>query len=237
MTAGMDSMGPDGPGWLALISAVTSVVGSAAIIGAAVFASRSLRPRASVLHGTVATPVGSLARRRETDDQTEWLRRTQWALEAAASANDRMYSYGAVILEALARSDLTGAEDKAILDTVWAGSYTKMRDNEIRALIAECRVVIERKKDESTLPNSVQRPADREGEWQDLPVSGKNEATRRSPAGNATTKDQVFATLRREILAARLKVTLDEQLGRETSPTVIRLSNMKLPPIPALHGS
>lgn len=44
-------------------------------------------------------------------------------------------------------------------------------------------------------------------------------------------KDQVFYTLRREILAARLKVTLDEQLNRETSPTVLRLSRMKLPPI------
>jgi hypothetical protein len=44
-------------------------------------------------------------------------------------------------------------------------------------------------------------------------------------------KDQVFATLRREILAARLKVTLDEQLNRETSPMVKRLARMKLPPI------
>lgn len=44
-------------------------------------------------------------------------------------------------------------------------------------------------------------------------------------------KDEVFATLRREILAARLKVTLDKQLNRETSPTVKALAGMKLPPI------
>jgi hypothetical protein len=44
-----------------------------------------------------------------------------------------------------------------------------------------------------------------------------------------TKKDEIFRTLRREILAARLKVTLDEQLGRETSPTVMRLAGMKLP--------
>lgn len=43
-------------------------------------------------------------------------------------------------------------------------------------------------------------------------------------------KDQVFDTLRREILAARLKVTLDEQLKRPTSATVKRLARMKLPP-------
>ncbi|WP_146069186.1 hypothetical protein [Arthrobacter sp. ZGTC412] len=40
----------------------------------------------------------------------------------------------------------------------------------------------------------------------------------------------MFESLRREILTARLKVTLDEQLGRETSPTVKRLSMMALPP-------
>ncbi|MGY4541378.1 hypothetical protein ACVWY0_001287 [Arthrobacter sp. UYNi723] len=43
-------------------------------------------------------------------------------------------------------------------------------------------------------------------------------------------KDQVFDTLRREILAARLKVTLDQQLHRPTSITVKRLAGMKLPP-------
>jgi hypothetical protein len=61
-------------------------------------------------------------------------------------------------------------------------------------------------------------------------------AARRKPVTNRrtydpTNKDQVFATLRREILAARLKVTLDEQLNRETSPTVKALAGMKLPPI------
>lgn len=46
-----------------------------------------------------------------------------------------------------------------------------------------------------------------------------------------TRKEQVFDTLRREILAARLKVTLDEQLNRPTSVTVKRLAMMKLPPM------
>jgi hypothetical protein len=48
---------------------------------------------------------------------------------------------------------------------------------------------------------------------------------------NPAHKAQVFDTLRREILAARLKVTLDEQLHRDTSTTVKRLAQMKLPPI------
>ncbi|AOT04706.1 hypothetical protein [Arthrobacter sp. U41] len=65
-------------------------------------------------------------------------------------------------------------------------------------------------------------------------VGGVSERTTYDP----TNKDQVFATLRREILAARLKVTLDEQLNRETSPTVKALAGMKLPPIvrPSYHS-
>lgn len=50
-------------------------------------------------------------------------------------------------------------------------------------------------------------------------------------------KEEVFDTLRREILAARLKVTLDEQLKRPTSPTVKRLAGMKLPPVVRPHRS
>lgn len=48
---------------------------------------------------------------------------------------------------------------------------------------------------------------------------------------NLHRKDHIFSTLRREILAARLMVTLDGQLNRETSPTVKSLAGMKLPPI------
>lgn len=58
------------------------------------------------------------------------------------------------------------------------------------------------------------------------------------------TKAEMFHILRREILAARLKVTLDKQLGRLTSDTVRRLAAMDLPPIitedpapPAHQGS
>ena len=42
-------------------------------------------------------------------------------------------------------------------------------------------------------------------------------------------KAELFRVLRREILAARLKVTLDRELGRVTSPVVFRLAGMRLP--------
>lgn len=215
------------PGWWTEISAFTSIALSAAIIGASVLILLKLRRQKRALLGKAATYTDGLARRRAANDRAEWIRRTQWALGAAASTNDTMYSYGATILEALARSDLTGPEDKSILDSVWAGSYTKMHDGEIRQLIAECcRGALARDK----------LAANGRDEEQDPSGAGENEAMQRSLAGNATRAhpartNQVFATLRREILAARLKVTLDEQLGRKTSPTVTHLAGMNLPPI------
>ncbi|MGJ9426406.1 hypothetical protein ACHABX_11265 [Nesterenkonia halotolerans] len=44
------------------------------------------------------------------------------------------------------------------------------------------------------------------------------------------SKEQMFDTLRREILAARLKITLDERQGRPTSPEVRDLAAMDMPP-------
>ncbi|MCG2622999.1 hypothetical protein LVY72_13940 [Arthrobacter sp. I2-34] len=44
-------------------------------------------------------------------------------------------------------------------------------------------------------------------------------------------RDQVAAVLRKEIRAARLKVTLDRKLGRETSPQVKLLVGLTLPPL------
>lgn len=42
--------------------------------------------------------------------------------------------------------------------------------------------------------------------------------------------DELFDILRREILAARLKVALDEELNRTSTPMQKRLASMSLPP-------
>ncbi|ALO65250.1 hypothetical protein AS189_00555 [Arthrobacter alpinus] len=46
-----------------------------------------------------------------------------------------------------------------------------------------------------------------------------------------SNKSQMIRTLRREIMAARLKVALDKELKRETSATVKSLAGMILPPV------
>lgn len=46
-----------------------------------------------------------------------------------------------------------------------------------------------------------------------------------------TNKAEVFDTLRRQILAARLKLTLNKKQNLKSTPTVERLAQMSLPPI------
>lgn len=52
----------------------------------------------------------------------------------------------------------------------------------------------------------------------------------------ASRKKKAFEALRREILGARLKVTIDAKRGIPTSPKVRALAEMKLPPVTTAHG-
>ncbi|WP_258804803.1 hypothetical protein [Pseudarthrobacter sp. NS4] len=167
---------------------------------------------------------------------TEWWRRAQWALTATASTNDTMYSYGMGILEVLAKIDLAGSEEKSLFDAVWEGSCTKMRDNEIRHLLEQLRGCARQEGGGPLIGHPSKQELSRPSPVKDPPVSGENRSSKEEsngyPRGNdPTRKEQAFATLRREILAARLKVVLDEQLNRGTSPTVKALARMKLPSI------
>jgi ribosome maturation protein Sdo1 len=52
---------------------------------------------------------------------------------------------------------------------------------------------------------------------------------------SAERRDEMFAKLRRNILIARLKVTLDKELNRPTTPAQKALAEMKLPPMRSHH--
>ncbi len=111
-----------------------------------------------------------------------------------------------------------------------------MRDTEIRHLLEQHRDAARQEKGGSMIGHSSKRELSRPGTINVPPASGENgssqDGSHGCPRGNdPTRKEQVFASLRREILAARLKVTLDEQLNRDTSSTVKRLAQMKPPPI------
>jgi hypothetical protein len=122
------------------------------------------------------------------------------------------------------------------------GSGTKVRDKEIRHLLGQLRDAARQEKGGPQIGKSYRRESSRPGTANDPPAPAKNgssedEAHGYSPRDDQGSKEQVFATLRREILAARLKVTLDEQLNRKTSPTVRALAQIKLAGLPGVRPS
>lgn len=98
---------------------------------------RNLKHQQFALKTSVRSDARNLSQKRLADARSEWWKRTQWALEAAASKTEPMYSYGTGMLDLLAQSDLAGPEDKALLDAVWEGTSTEMQDADIKLLIQE----------------------------------------------------------------------------------------------------
>ncbi|MDJ0356058.1 hypothetical protein [Paenarthrobacter sp. PH39-S1] len=234
--AALEGLSPHDPWLWTYVTALASVAVLTTAIVVTVVGLRNLRHQESASQPTVSSDARNLRRMRDSDAMTEWWRRAQWALSATASTNDTMYSYGIGILAVLAKSDLPGSEEKSLFDTVWEQSCTKMRDQEIRYLLDQHRDASQQEKGGPLIGHSSNRELSRPGTVNDPPVSGENGSSEYGLHGypradNPTRKEQVFAMLRREILAARLKVTLDEQLDRETSPTVKALAQMKLQPI------
>lgn len=135
-------------------------------------------------------------------DNNEWWTRVQWALEATTSGSERKYSYGVSLLIVLAKSKAAGPREKAILDAVWRSSATRMEDSDILQLVKNLHF----------------------GGWR---IMDNADDIRDSSA--AHQNGDTLRILRREILAARLKVVLDEQLNRESSALVRQLADMSLP--------
>lgn len=200
VVAALPDVEPVVPGWWTVVGAFTPVVALAAAVVAAVVGYRNLRQQQAALAAQVGAHEQTLAQKTAADARSEWWRRTEWALEAAASANPAMYAYGIGMLGLLATSTLADDADKELLDAVWRNSSTGLRDADIQRLLLAASA----------------RPGLAEGA--------------EGPVGSG----QLLETLRREILAARLKVTLDGQLRRGTSQTVKHLAEMPLPPIPGL---
>lgn len=138
--------------------------------------------------------------KRNLTANSEWWTRAQWALEATLSGNEKLNVYGLRMLWALAKSEAADSKEKEVLDAVWQASSTKMQGDAISQFLADA---IELK----ILPEVQDNPqGSADGEAAGTP------RRRYSP----DRRDQVLSTLRLEILTAGLKVTLDQELGRET---------------------
>lgn len=79
----------------------------------------------------------TLKQKRESDNRSEWWKRTQWALDATTSEDPVMIAYGEGMLKLLVESKMANKEDKQVLDAIWTKSETQMEPDGIERLIKE----------------------------------------------------------------------------------------------------
>lgn len=61
----------------------------------------------------------TLTQKQQADDRAEWWRRTQWALESAASKDEKLNAAGTAMIPLMNQSKLVSDEDRDLLDTIW----------------------------------------------------------------------------------------------------------------------
>ena len=133
----LEHLAPAAPsGWSIVASLAPVAVFTAALVAAWV-GWRNLKHQQRALTESVKSNARSLSQKSKADARSEWWKRTQWALEAAASKDPRIYAYGAGMLDLLAQSELAGPKDKELLDAVWEGTDTEMQDEDIEQLIKD----------------------------------------------------------------------------------------------------
>lgn len=135
--AALQQLAPSEPSVWMNIAALTPVAALTAAIVAALVGWHNLKQQQRALKESVKSNARSLSQKSQADARSEWWKRTQWALEAAASDDPRMYAYGAGMLDLLAQSELAGPKDKELLDAVWEGTDTEMQDEDIEQLIRD----------------------------------------------------------------------------------------------------
>lgn len=182
----------DPPQWWEIVGALAPVAVLLAAILAAVTAYATLRQRA-------AADRSALDQKRRADDRAEWWRRTQWAIDAATSVDPIRQEAGVEALLQLSYSELATEEDRLILDAIWAGNPVANPEDH-----------------DAGLPGGgvrTMRPERGEG----VPTS--DPARTQAPSGQAGER-RPPDTPRVTAVKARLRVALDQQLGRETPRSV-----------------
>lgn len=117
---------PGAPGWWEPWGAFGSYVAIAAAVVAFVVGSRSLAQQREQLEtqrdqitAQTTAAADALGQRQEADDRSEWWRRTQWAIESAASEDETLNAVGMRMIPKMHKSGLASDEDRDLLDTIW----------------------------------------------------------------------------------------------------------------------
>lgn len=164
---------------------------------------------ATLATAVVAAVVGlrTLQERSRSDRRDQWWQRVQWALDRALDGQDQdVATAGISVLEVLARSPHTDADDARMLEAAWEPILERTR---------------RRREAEGVLTFRV-------GPGGERPMTGQRqepEVDRESPEpGAPKRRDGVVPVSRLEVAAARLRVVTDAKQGKASPEWVARLA-------------
>ena len=151
------------------------------------------------------------------DDRAEWWKRTQWALDRALDEDQDIKALGLAALDVLARSELARNEELELLDIAWK-SVNGVEENANSWQPARPAVFADSMESGASMGNNEGTDPRRERGGQAMSTDPSEEKHNRSPR-HVPGKDSDSAAAsqhRVQVAAARLRVTLDERLGRPT---------------------
>ena len=178
----------------------------------------ALGPLAVLLTGLAAALISFLVLRQRTqadalelvqktnaDSRAEWWRRTQWAVDRALDDDANTKALGLAALAVLARSELASTEELELLDIAWRTVNGEVFDADFDGVVdaadgPDDNEITGRRRRREAQTMSTDTP------------ERKNAAASRSTPGQPSTASEH----RVEVAAAKLRVALDERLGRPT---------------------
>ncbi len=184
----------------------------------------ALGPLAVLLTGLVAALISILVLRQRTqadaleliqkthaDSRAEWWRRTQWALDRALDADENTKALGLAALAVLAQSELASTEELELLDIAWRTVNGEGSDADADADADFDRAVDAADGSDENEKRGRQRQ--RVGQAMGTDTPERKEAAASSPTSG---RPATGSKHRVQVGAAKLRVVLDERLGRST---------------------
>jgi hypothetical protein len=163
------------------------------------------------------------------DDRAEWWKRTQWALDRALDEDEDIKALGLAALDVLARSELARNEELELLDIAWKSVNGFEENTDSGQPVAPAASADSVESGDNVGDNEGTDPWGERGRQimsTHTPEQKDDQAPRHASvkvAGSATASQH-----RVQVAAARLRVTLDERLGRPTPDRTQALAKEEL---------
>jgi hypothetical protein len=183
----------------------------------------------------IAAAVGAfmawqtLRQKAVADDRAEWWKRTKWALDRALDEDEDIKALGLAALDVLARSELARNEELELLDIAWK-SVNGFEENTDSGQPVRSAASADSVESGDNVGDNEGTDPWRERGRQIMSAHTPEQKGDQAP-GHVPVKVPDSATASRhrvQVAAARLRVTLDERLGRPTPDQTKALAKEEL---------